>query len=346
MFVDYLTVRQVHRQAPLWAESQLLSYDLETGEVDWSVYTGRTEEGSYSSKLRIRSDGQTVEVSGNPSRWNREENLFGVRSVDAALQVFNAVLEGLGLPAFYEDESTRLTPRLLQRSDSLMRDGCELLRVDVTENYSTGGPRNSEQALHSLRSFRHRNRAPVDYGTTLMWGQGSGYTTMKYYLKGPEMRAHRKRKSWSPYLQQVLDFVEAEGLVRFEVTCKARFLRRSGLDRPGAWDDDVMRAILEGYAVHDKATTNASSMHDIAAALRNQGLSARRAEHCQAMALAYMSGHNLRSGISRATFYRLRRDLLLVGIDISADLNISSLRFKFEPIKMQPTAMPEWYRAA
>ena len=105
-----------------------------------------------------------------------------------------------------------------------------------------------------------------------------------------------------------------------------------------------MAAILKGYALHERAQSTASRLDDIAAALEGCGLSRRRAAHCQAMALAYVSGHKLRGGISKSAFYRLRKDLLLVGIDISADLNISSLRFAIEKIELKPTEMPEWYR--
>jgi hypothetical protein len=42
----------------------------------------------------------------------------------------------------------------------------------------------------------------------------------------------------------------------------------------------------------------------------------------------------------------MRRDLLLVGIDIAADLNISALRFSIETIQLKPTEMPEWYLKA
>jgi hypothetical protein len=344
MFVDWLTVRQGHRQAPLFADSYVARVDIEDGKLIWGNYVGKSEEGSFSSSLRIRSDGRMVEVSGNPSRWNREENLFGVRSVDAAIAVFNSVLVGLGLPEFYEDERTRLSARLLQGSDSLARDGCTITRVDVTENYSTGGLRNSEHALHALRAFRHQNRAPVDYGSSLYWGMGSNFTTRKYYLKGPEMRRHRKGKS--EYWDQVLAFVEAEGVLRFEVSCKSAFLRRSGLDRPGAWSDEVMSAILKGYGLHERATAGASSMNDIRGALVSAGIGELRATRLEHGALAFLNGCNMRDGMSKSTFYRMRRDLLLVGIDIAADLNISALRFAIETIQLKPTEMPDWYRKA
>lgn len=346
MFIDWLSVQQFHGFAPLWAESELLSVDVESGELCWSTYAGRSEEGSFSSSLRVRSDGQLVQVSGNPSRWNREENLFGVSSVERGVEIYNGVLRGLGLPEFYFDDRTRLTPRRYARSDSLVRDGCVLKRVDVTENFSAGSARNAERSLHALRSFRHRNRAPVDRQSTLSWGEGSRFAMFKYYLKGVEMRAHRNRKCWSSYLDRVLEFVESEGVLRFEVSCKAEFLRRSGLDCPTRWDYDVMRSIVEGYSLHGRASASVGSMSDIAVVLEGLGLKPLRAQRCQEAALAYLAGCDMRSGRSPATFYRLRRDLLLVGIDIAAELNVSSLRFSVEEIKLTSLQEPAWYKCA
>jgi II/X family phage/plasmid replication protein len=54
----------------------------------------------------------------------------------------------------------------------------------------------------------------------------------------------------------------------------------------------------------------------------------------------------MRECMSKSAFYRLRRDLLRVGIDISADLNVSALRFAIETIQLKPTEMPDWYRKA
>jgi II/X family phage/plasmid replication protein len=87
-------------------------------------------------------------------------------------------------------------------------------------------------------------------------------------------------------------------------------------------------------------------MNDIRQALVSAGIGELRATRLEHAALAYLNGCKLRDGVSKSTFYRMRRDLLLVGIDIAADLNISALRFSIETIQLKPTEMPEWYLKA
>src|SRR5690606_31006768 len=112
---------------------------------------------------------------------------------------------------------------------------------------------------------------------------------------GAEMIAHRKRGAEpSAYWDRVLQFVQAEGVLRFEVCCKSEFLRRNGLHYIGAWSNDIVSSILKGFAVHDRAQASSTSYHDIASALIGQGIGERRAFRCQHAALAYLNGANLR----------------------------------------------------
>lgn len=351
--VDWLTVRQSHGfgSCPIFSDGKVMEIDCETGDRRWEVYKSKKQDGSHRSSLQIRSDGDTVSVSGNPSRWNREDNLFGVRSVAAAIDVYNRVLADSGLPAFHDDDSPFLSRRLLQGSDaSLARNGLVIGRVDVTENYATGGPQNSEQSLHALRSFRHRNRSPADYGTTLQWGGGRGKradVAFKYYLKGPEMVAHRRRRDGdSSYWDRLLSFVQSAGVLRFEVRCQGQFLRREGLNVLSKWSSETMESIMERFALHGRASASVSSWDQIAEQLIALGYSERRAFVCQREAKAYIGGENLREGRHVSTFYRLRADLLKVGIDINAPSNVSSLKFAVKNIELRPLAMPAWYQAA
>jgi hypothetical protein len=104
--------------------------------------------------------------------------------------------------------------------------------------------------------------------------------------------------------------------------------------------------VMERYAVHGRASATVNSYDQVRDVLLECGLSERRAEACQQAALAYLNGHRFREGMSRSAFYRLRNDLLLVGIDIAAELNVSALRFSVESVPLRPTMQPEWYRAA
>jgi II/X family phage/plasmid replication protein len=344
MHIDWLTVRQPFDKLDIFSDSVVQKLDLDSGELEWSAYCAKQHKGSYNSGLRIRSDGQFLVVSGNPSRWNKPDNLFGVSSVDAAIAVFNTVLVELGLPEFFEDERTYLAPRQLQSGSGVVNDGLSITRVDLTQNYSTGGSRFSEQALHALRAFRHRNKPPADFGSMLSWGGKSRYAAFKYYLKGPEIRAHKKRKcDHGAYLDKLADFCDSEGVVRFEVSFKSQFLNKFGLNRLGAWTPETAQQIMDSYALHSRSAVSVGSYMDISQQLEEYGLTGSRAQKAQICALAYMSGHDLKAGMSKSAFYRVRSDLLLVGIDISAPMNVSALRFSVQNISLSETAVPEWY---
>ncbi|MCL7708226.1 Replication-associated protein G2P, partial [Enterobacter kobei] len=57
-------------------------------------------KGSFCDQVSISIKGSILKMSGNPSRWNRLDNLFGHTSVDACVQVYNRILNDLGLPEF------------------------------------------------------------------------------------------------------------------------------------------------------------------------------------------------------------------------------------------------------
>ena len=102
-FIDKLCVVQDHKPDNFFIPhvGQYINYrvDLKTGSTSESIGDLHFE-GSYSSSLMIRSDGFRVSVYGNPSRWNRIDNLFGLKTLDDCMAVYNHILQGLGLPEF------------------------------------------------------------------------------------------------------------------------------------------------------------------------------------------------------------------------------------------------------
>lgn len=106
--IDWLTVAQVHhRPVPLVGSTLMLFCDVGSGEIESQAVKGLQFEGSYDSRLMVRCDGRRVEVSGNPSRFGRRDNVFGLTSVDECIELYNGVLARLGLPTFDIDDRTR-----------------------------------------------------------------------------------------------------------------------------------------------------------------------------------------------------------------------------------------------
>lgn len=74
--------------------------DLETGEKLPPSVNQKLLEGSYSTKLTIRCNGNRVRVEGNPSRWQRMDNLVGLTTLDECVEIYNNVLAKYDLPPF------------------------------------------------------------------------------------------------------------------------------------------------------------------------------------------------------------------------------------------------------
>ncbi|MBL9228854.1 Replication-associated protein G2P, partial [Escherichia coli] len=116
---------------------------MESGEALPPSVNQKFLEGSFSSKLTIRCDGYKVRVVGNPSRWQRMDNLFGLTALDECVEIYNHVLAQYDLPPF--TKNTRLFPRQTPdgKSTSLVGDGAEITSIDWTRNLAVGKGRES-----------------------------------------------------------------------------------------------------------------------------------------------------------------------------------------------------------
>ena len=100
-FIDKLNMHQDH-ESPLSivGSERVIRVDIQTLEVLSDCPKSLIHEGSFSSSVTIRCNGTRVQVTGNPSRWNRAENLFGFTSIEDCVSVYNHILLTLGLPPF------------------------------------------------------------------------------------------------------------------------------------------------------------------------------------------------------------------------------------------------------
>ena len=138
MFFDWLTAHQdFDYQLPLIGDRAFIVIDTETSEQLQVKTPAINHEGSFSTQLQIRISGNRLTVSGNPSRIDRLDNLFGFSSLDQCFAVYNRILRSYGLPEF-----TKCTRILLgqQSSDKVARysDGAVITEVHITSNKAVG----------------------------------------------------------------------------------------------------------------------------------------------------------------------------------------------------------------
>jgi len=343
--IDWLTVYQEHPSGcPKFGKDLVTYIDLDTGETGREYVTGYQHPGSHDTSLRIRSDGRGVEVSGNPSRWCREDNIFGFQTVDQCLGVYNRVLGELGLPLFAADPRTYAVQTLSPKGRH-HDTGPVIRRIDLTENFCVGSMNDARAFLRFLTSVAAHGRTGHIYpnGATVDWGTKSRYTYTKYYLKAVELEARKQTRS--EYQKQIIEWCHDQGLVRFEVSFKSTFLRRYGLHDPARWTIGQAVELMGKYMHHRKVEYSRASTDDIREELIRLGFPAGRAERAQQAFYAWSSGHDLRRGMSKSAFYRLRSDLLNVGVDISEPVNVTALPVRIREVRLNEAAPPRWYRS-
>lgn len=350
MLIDWLTLYQ-KGDFPRFGSELVVHSDLDTGEITKEWVTRHVVKGSFDTSLTIRSDGTGLEVSGNPSRFARKDNVFGFSKVSDCIALYNSVLRSLGLPEFSDNPSTNTGHAFqYQRgSGAVMPDYSVVIRrIDITQNYVTGSMDDSLAFVRYLGQLQHQGKKPLVFPTGVSWGSGSRYTKFKYYLKGPEFRQHKSAKDMCAYSKRLADWLDTSGLIRFEVRFGSTFLRRHGLHRPEKWGFQEMSDLLDKYQPHKKMGVNLSSYQEIRRDLIEAGLPKNRAERAQQAAFAWLNGHEFIPGqtMSKSAFYRLRSDLRMVGIDIGQPCDVSALPLRIREVTLQPAIAPAWYRSA
>ncbi|WP_392564099.1 phage/plasmid replication protein [Orbus wheelerorum] len=165
-------------------------------------------------------------MSGNPSRWGRLENLFGLRTVDNCVSVFNQILNGLNLPNF--TKCTKLMARASKGSKiDLISDGATIKELHITSNRIVGKG-NVNDYLAGLSTLNYRNsvsRLHSD-GNTVDWLSKLGFANLIYpcvYNKGYEIQ--RAQQTRRPCMHgQTLDFNKRH------LQCHRARLRKIGID--------------------------------------------------------------------------------------------------------------------
>jgi II/X family phage/plasmid replication protein len=336
----------------------ITAINLETGEPVRESPNMKRIEGSYSSNLLIRCDGFTITVEGNPSRWHRLDNLYGLRTFEEAIQIYNSILVDYGLPPF--TKNTQL--EWLQSEDghraSRVGDGARFLRVDWTQNLEVG-PDNQLPFIRALSSQSvGKGKPPLLYpnGQTVDWGRKSTLWYLKAYSKAYELREHMTKsrtKHLKPeeieYLEKLIHYCEQYGIVRTEKEFKSAFLKRKNLCYYGITQEidylDYLTDIDDIVGTIEMATVNYETIAD--QLLEKNIVASRQAANAtQGYALSWLHGMNLKKTMGRRQFYEHKRRLLSLGLDISHPCEVTRLPqiTREREIVVRPALPPSWYR--
>jgi II/X family phage/plasmid replication protein len=362
-FIDRLFIQQDHLQGglPLVGRHVIERIDLETGERLPTSVNQKIIEGSFSTKLTIRCDGQKVRVEGNPSRWQRMDNLFGLTTLDECIEVYNHILAEHGLPPFTKNTQLyhRQTPE--KNASKLVGNGAEITAIDWTVNHEVGKG-NEQSFIRGMSSMQiGRGRKPKLYpdGNTCNWGEASTWNMTKLYNKAVELERHlqkdeRKRNVIQPerlsYIHDLIKYCKQKGVVREEHSLRQALLTRHNLQFYGAVSEkdfiphlkDIEKAMNTIHISHDE---HQSIAHQLLEASAVKTL--RQANTTMSYFTMWQHGTDLRNMLSNSQFYEHKARLKLIGIDIGQQFDVSRIcptLKRSEVIEIKPLSVPSWYQ--
>jgi hypothetical protein len=318
---------------------------LSDGYLEFTMAKALEHEGSFDTSIHIKSEAGRVMVSGNVGRFGRPDNVFGYSVVDC-VRLANGILRSLGLPEFTWGNGKASRTVMVGGVATIvstqsftvgrrMHVDAIITRIDLTQNYMTGSPSNLAKLIHYMGGLRLRSQSGKSYASGVTWGEGSSYWYAKLYDKLSDLvkgKGKSKRKS-SHVPEQLLAWVEAVGLARFEVSLKSRYLDETRMKSVGVWERDGMENVVYGKftKILTQMSVNVESFDEIPGKLRMA-------------AMAWRNGHDVRDMVSPATFYRYRNQLLTYGIDIAEEVNVSRLPMRVSVIELQAVQAPDWYQ--
>ena len=272
------------------------------GEVEFEATRLRQVEGSYSSKIALRTlrTGEEGEIyfSGNPTKFLQGHNLYGstdlVKLMRIALGKLCAILE--------------ITPSSSNLRD-IQRGDYNLTRVDMAAMYEL--PTLDDvlawirAAAHASRS-RHRSSS-ILRGDTLYWGKHSRRWAMKAYAKGQEITVRDHTIPMEhPKHSQLIQW--AQNKLRLELTLRGPELKKLSFHSAAAFGNQDLNQIFESYrakiSLPDNFTLAPELLRSLPPSLRSTYI-------------LWQHGEDLRRTLPKNTYYRHRRQLLANGIDIS-----------------------------
>lgn len=346
---DWFAVSQVHMDGEVGrvCDGVVTCYDPETGDIEWETHKYYKHTGSFDTSIRVRSDGNRVELSGNVGRYGRMDNVFGY-SVDHCKEIANGIMRSLQLPEFNAGKPfvVDVKNQYGEFEQRAGHTGAVISQIHLTRNFSTGSDENKKDYLYWLTTQKCSNTETTHYGReTVYFGERSKYQRTKCYCKSKALKSEQRRLNakgtMTPqdierrnYLEQLIDWTNNQGLVRLETELKSRYLTQLGINHWTNCNNESMNIHYE--KAQKKVMGSCTSYVDL------EDLSAR----AQDLYYSYLAGVNLqeRHNWSTATFYRYRKELKAVGIDICRPVDVEAHKVRPRLIELTPAVQPEFYK--
>ena len=335
-------------------------------EVDYCTSTYQQVRGSFETSLRVRCVAGRVEVQGNPSAFDRLDNVLGL-SLDDGMAVINRLMDTLSLPRFTPGQ---LDGYLQSRASGAVRQcsGAMLSRVDMTYNLAVGMGRVKDFNRWAVGQKLYRTPWGEDPGKykfeTVYLSDSVEWIAAKAYdkslaverLSGREFEKRLKAgvlagrlkaeaaalllEDGKRYLNQLAEWLAEVGCVRYELRLGRKFLDERGfrLWRPGVVSQSLCEvADMEFERLMSRAVVVSGDVEEL---LTPSELSVYRAWRRGSVGQECAS--------SRPSYYRLRAAIMKkTGLDVGRPCGdvVDAARPSYFRVKpLTAASFPAWYR--
>lgn len=329
--IDWVTVELPCIHVPI--DSGRIFKVLPGGVIDWDSPCRYSVEGSYRASIAVKSVGGNgagqathLLLSGNPSKFLQGHNVFGSEDLLAlVLDTFVTVCNSLNIEPGQAD---------LQA----VKEGRYAIKnIDICRSFelpTRGDCRAWLRAMEFKSKTRHGR--PSTKGGTLYFGLGTSRWKIKSYCKGEELESRKKGHQLPPELVNTPIKAHADNLLRLELTLLSKELREHGIERASELTQSRINELYAAYIrrieMTEQIRLSSQEQHDLPIKL-------------QSVYLHWNNGEDLRSLLSKTSFYRHRRDLLEYGIDIAIRKEVadrSNVIPMIRVLEAMPVGVPGW----
>jgi len=336
VFIDRLYLNQefVDGDTPDLFDGLVCRYDVD-GVQEWIAPSAAVMEGSFDTRILAKSYGGRSFLRGNPGRFGRPDNVFNLDWKQTWEKV-QSLCDRFGMRPFdFGQQSYNVSERDAKYGVSCIWTGATVNALDLTQNYATGSKENAFLFLQWLEGQHvERVRGGVARLGSVRFGEGNGLQ-MEAYYKGEEILAHAKNEEHRKAIKksQLYQWLNDEGIVRLEVRARRNHLRDRNLGYAGGITMEKITKLFD-----EKTQVIKRISHDVDA-FDFSGLPFRVA----GVAREYLAGVDVRSRMTKPSFYRYRAQLLPFGLDIACPFRVRQILPRVKVIELKPVSAPDWY---
>ena len=304
----------------------VMSFDAQ-GNNEWTVNKTLSVEGSYSSKIQIKSHTENqIYISGNPTKFLQGHNLFGSNDLVSIMGKF--------FDELLKKEELGLCPDPFQYAN--IKDGhYELSRVDVNATWHLN---NEKEVLAWIRAvgesayLKHRGAGQFS-GDTAYFGKHSRRWALKCYSKFMEILAKGHHLPVDLQIPEMIEY--ARKALRIEGVTRQQELKRRSLHIASNWDIDTAEELLLEYISKLEMSDVYMLKDDVLDSLPPR---------LRLTYQAWLNGDDLKHILPNGTYYRSKTGLQKYGIDISTrppkeKNNVIPL---IRVLEAKPVGIPSW----